>query len=65
MRLAGAAEALREVVGVPIEFDEQGRYEQLIASLRERLDEARFSDTWVAGRALTLEQAIAEALGSF
>jgi hypothetical protein len=37
-------------------------HEHLIAAVRAHLDEATFAAAWAAGQALTLEQAIAEAL---
>jgi hypothetical protein len=60
-RLFGAAEALGEAgsrpgIGHPIEV------ERNVALARAQLDEATFSAAWAAGRAMPLEQAIAEAL---
>ena len=37
-------------------------YERSVAAVRAQLDEATFAAAWAAGHALTLEQAIAEAL---
>jgi predicted ATPase/DNA-binding SARP family transcriptional activator len=41
---------------------EQDRFERDLAYTRTQLDEATFATAWAAGAALTLEQAIAEAL---
>jgi hypothetical protein len=38
-------------------------YQRNVAAMRAVLGEAAFAAAWDAGRALTLEQAIAEALG--
>ncbi len=62
-RLYGAAEALREVTGIPIQYAlRQALYERQVATLREQLDARTFEATCVQGRAMTLEEAIAEAL---
>ena len=37
--------------------------ERLVATARAQLGEEAFAAAWAAGRALTLEQAVAEALG--
>jgi hypothetical protein len=37
-------------------------WENIVAAARAQLDDATFAAAWAAGRALTLEQAIAEAL---
>jgi len=37
-------------------------YDRAVASVRAQLDEATFGAAWAEGQALTLEQAIAEAL---
>jgi tetratricopeptide (TPR) repeat protein len=60
--LYGLAEILREQIGTTVEPAEQPAYDQSIASLRAQLGEQAFAAAWAAGRALTLEQAIAEAL---
>jgi hypothetical protein len=41
----------------------QLEFERNIAAARAKLDEAAFAAAWAAGRALSLDQAIAEALG--
>jgi tetratricopeptide (TPR) repeat protein len=62
VRLFGAAAAIRDAIGHPPYPDEQQEYDRLLAAVREQLGEDAFAAAWVAGRALTLEQAVAEAL---
>jgi len=42
---------------------ERVEYEQAVSNLRAQTDEAAFSLAWGEGRAMTLEQAIAYAVG--
>jgi tetratricopeptide (TPR) repeat protein len=60
-RLLGAAEATRRRLGAPLAPNERPRYERLVAAVRTHLDDETFAAAWAAGRALSLEQAIAEA----
>jgi tetratricopeptide (TPR) repeat protein len=63
-RLLGAAEALIESVGlVPLPAD-RFDYQQTITALRTALGEDGLTVSWVEGRALTPESAVAEALGA-
>ena len=62
-RLSGAAEALREVIGSELEIMERFNYDRIVPTVRTQLGENAFAAAWAAGRALSLEQAIAEALG--
>ena len=59
MRLAGAAAALREAIGVPLAPAARDRYEQALGGIRARSD----GDEWEAARAegwaMSVEQAIA------
>ncbi len=61
-RLFGAAEALREAVGVPLRPADRAGYERGLAAARGALDEAAFAVAWAQGRALSLEQAVEYAL---
>lgn len=61
-RLGGAAEALRDTVGVPLSPADRARYEQHLAAARAHSDAATFAAAWVEGRTYTLEQAIAYAI---
>jgi hypothetical protein len=62
VRLLGAAEALREWVGVPLPPTEQANYELLVAAIHAALGEEAFAAAWAAGRALSLEDAVSLAL---
>jgi non-specific serine/threonine protein kinase len=62
-RLLGAAEALRETLGAPLPHQEQADVEQAVAAARAALGEEAWTAAFAAGRALSPEQAIAEALG--
>jgi non-specific serine/threonine protein kinase len=61
-RLLGAATAVRETVGVPIDAYDQAREEQEMAPAQEALGQEQWAATYTSGRALSLEQAVAEAL---
>lgn len=60
--LFGAAEALREALGVPPPPFIRDRYNQSVAEAREKLGEAAFTAAWQSGRAMTPDQAIEYAL---
>jgi non-specific serine/threonine protein kinase len=63
-RLWGAAEALREQLGMslsPFDLDQSG-YEQDLAAVISALSEAAFEAAWAEGRAMSHEQAIEYAL---
>jgi predicted ATPase/Tfp pilus assembly protein PilF/DNA-binding XRE family transcriptional regulator len=62
IRLLAAAEALRESIHVPPTPAERVVYEQVVSAVHRHVDPAAFALAWAAGRALSLEQAIAEAL---
>jgi hypothetical protein len=62
VRLCGAAEVLRELIGSPIPPPERPIYERTIAALRAQLDEIAVAAMWAEGQAMTTEQAIAFAL---
>ncbi len=62
-RLFGAMEALREKMGVEVPSpDWRALNERDLALARERLDAETFGAAWAAGRSLTLEEAVGEAL---
>ncbi len=56
-RLAGAAEAVREAVGMPIPQDDADLLEQFLAPARASVAPATWAAELAAGRALTKEQA--------
>jgi len=62
VRLMGAAEVLRESIGMVLDSAERMEYARTIDSTRAMLGEHAFAAAWAAGRAMTLEQAIADAL---
>jgi hypothetical protein len=39
-------------------------YDRTVAAVRAQLDEATFAAAWAAGRTMTLDEAIAEAIGA-
>jgi non-specific serine/threonine protein kinase len=64
-RLWGAAEALREAIGMNLSpFDRSHyRYENRLAAARSLISEEIWEAAWSEGRAMTLEQAVGYALG--
>ncbi|HEX6045400.1 MAG TPA: protein kinase [Pyrinomonadaceae bacterium] len=60
--LAGAAEALCEVAGTPLETWEQSLRDRYVSALRSTLDAARLDREWARGRTMTLRDAAAAAL---
>ena len=60
-RLLGAAEAQRDALGNIAALPERASYERAAATARGVLGEAAFAAAWAAGRALPLDEAIAEA----
>ena len=63
-RLFGAVEALREVSGIRLAPLPRADYDRAVEGIRAHLDEATFAQAWEKGRAMPLEQAIAEALAT-
>jgi hypothetical protein len=61
-RLLGAAEALRESINSHMTDDERVEYDREVSALRAQMAETAFVSAWAEGRAMTMEQAIAEAL---
>ncbi len=64
VRLLGAAEALRESVNSPMTAIERTEYDHNVSALRAQMDEAAFTAAWAAGRALTMDEAVALATGT-
>ena len=62
VRLLGAVMPLRGTVVASATVPEQRDLEQALAIARRTLTETEFNAAWEAGRALTLDQAVAEAL---
>jgi predicted ATPase/class 3 adenylate cyclase len=63
-RLFGAADALREAFDEPIPRSERTPVERAAAAVRAALGKAGFAAAWETGRAMPLEQAVAEALAA-
>jgi len=63
-RLFGAAEALREASGSPLDAAERVGHDRDVAVARATLDAAAFTAAWAAGCARPLEETIAEALAA-
>jgi hypothetical protein len=64
VRLLAAMERYREQTGIIRSPIDHPRYTQDVAAARAQLDETAFDAAWAEGRAMTLDQAIAEALGT-
>ena len=58
-QLWGAAEALRETLGMPLMPAGRAAYEQAIARVRTQLEEQSFVDAWARGRRMRLEEILA------
>jgi DNA-binding CsgD family transcriptional regulator len=58
-QLWGAADALRDALGVPIPPVEQADYERSVSAARVHLGERAFAASWAQGRSMTPEQAVA------
>jgi hypothetical protein len=61
-QLFGADEALGETGWESSLLNERAAQEQEVTAARAELSDATFAAAWAAGRAMTLEQAVAEAL---
>ena len=61
-RLFGAAEALQAVFHFILAPADRADHDRDVATVRAALGEAAFAAVWAEGRAMTMEQAIAEAL---
>ena len=60
-KLFGAGQALQDAIGAPLSPGLRVLYERVMMTTRDRLGEAAFAEIWAQGRAMPLEQAIAEA----
>jgi hypothetical protein len=61
-RLFGAGAVLRERLGADLPAIGRRSHDRGVAAVRAALGDADFEAAWAAGQALSLEQAIAEAL---
>jgi predicted ATPase/DNA-binding NarL/FixJ family response regulator len=62
LRLAGAADVLRQIIGTPLAAAAREALERSLAHARDRLPAARAATAWSEGSAMPMEQAIALAL---
>jgi non-specific serine/threonine protein kinase len=60
--LFGAWEAALEHMGALAQHCDKPEFDRVIAAVRAQLDDATFQVAWAAGRKMTLDQAVAEAL---
>jgi tetratricopeptide (TPR) repeat protein len=62
VRILGAAAGLRASIGSVVDSADQPEYDKLREGLRSGMGEERFDAEWEAGRALSLDEAVAYAL---
>ncbi|HEU5101191.1 MAG TPA: hypothetical protein VFU22_19340, partial [Roseiflexaceae bacterium] len=62
VRLLGASQALFDAIGATLASADQADYDRSVAMTRTQLDETTFDAALAEGRAMTLNQAVAEAL---
>jgi hypothetical protein len=62
LRLAGAAAALRQDIGVPLAPAEQAKLEESLQPARRALTDTAIDRAWSEGLALTVEKAVEEVL---
>ncbi len=60
-RLLGAAATLREAGGTPLRPVDRADYDRTVTAARTALGDNAFAAAWAEGRALSLEQTVAEA----
>lgn len=61
-RLFGTAEMLRETIGDPLPPRDREDYDRGVRAARARLGDQRFAAEWARGRAMTIQEAIEEAV---
>ena len=61
-RIYGAAEALRETIGAPVNISLRPDYDYRVADACRALGATVFEAAWAEGRAMSLDQAVAYAL---
>jgi non-specific serine/threonine protein kinase len=60
-KLFGAGQALQDAIGTPLAPGLRVLYERVMMTTRDRLGEVAYAEIWAQGRAMPLQQAIAEA----
>jgi len=58
IRLFGAAETLRQKIGIDMTTQEREEYEKEITNLKANMDEKEFASLWAEGRSMTMDDAI-------
>jgi hypothetical protein len=58
----GAVDGLLESMGSVLDMEDRQAYERQVAQVRTLLGAEAFARAWAAGRALSLEQALRQAL---
>jgi predicted ATPase/transcriptional regulator with XRE-family HTH domain len=61
-RLFGAAEAVRELIGIPLRGPLLVHHDQSVAVVQQRLAPEVFAAAWAEGRAMTMDEALTYAL---
>lgn len=64
VRLFGAVECFLNTMGVAMQAGNQPEYDRELDYIRSLVDGATFEEAWAAGSTMTLEQAVALALGN-
>jgi non-specific serine/threonine protein kinase len=62
-RLLGASDALLKAMGLGLQPQDQPEIDRYEAAIREQLGEEAFNSAWAKGQAMSLEEAVAYALG--
>lgn len=61
-QLLGAADGLRQAIGIPVYAAERADYDAVVNQIRATLSHAEFENAWQQGQALTFEEAIGKGL---
>ncbi len=61
-RLFGAAEAIRQVIGLPARLPERAMYDHAAAQVLQDVGEVGFRAAWNAGQAMLIEEALGEGI---
>lgn len=61
-RILGATEILRESIKTPLPIPDRADYERSVTIIRSQIDAANCEAAWSSGQAMSIEQAITEAL---
>jgi predicted ATPase/class 3 adenylate cyclase len=62
LRLFGAAEMLRQAIGIDMTAQERKEYEKEVNGIKANMDEKDFASLWAEGRSMTMDKAIELAL---